>query len=251
MLKDRIITAVIALTVLMIILFAVPARIAELAIAAVTLGGAWEWSALLRLQTTTRRALYVAAVAVLVALAYLNFGAVGHEVLFLALVFWLAAMLWVMAYPTPVPRFIAWLGGLLVLVPLFVALISLYRVGPEKLLFVLTVVWAADIGAFFAGKLFGKVKLAPSISPGKTWEGVIGGLIAVAVLSTAGSYLFDERLIQLLPFCLAVVARCFPDTAACWTVSTASRRRRQYSRSASPGWGCYEPAFSPRSCGFA
>lgn len=204
MLKARIITAVIALAVLMIILFAVPATVAELAVATVTLAGAWEWSALLRLQSPARRLLYVMAVAILLALAYFNIGAMGAELLFVALAFWLAAMVWVMVYPTPVPNIAVWLAGPLVLVPLFVALISLYRFGSETLLFVLTVVWAADIGAFFAGKTFGRVKLKPSISPGKTWEGVIGGLIAVALLSTAGSYLFDERLIQLLPFCLAV-----------------------------------------------
>ena len=204
MLKERIVTAVIALTALMIVLFVLPARAAEFAIAAVTLGGAWEWSALLRLQTAIKRALFVAAIAALLGLLYFSIGQFGVDLLYLALAWWLAAMLWVMAYPTPVPRIIAWLAGLLVLVPLFVALVSLYRAGPETLLFVLTVVWAADIGAFFAGKQFGKVKLAPSISPGKTWEGVIGGLVAVALLSTAGSFLFDEPLLTLLPFCLAV-----------------------------------------------
>lgn len=204
MLKTRIVTAIVALAVLVVILFAVPARIAEFAIAVVTLSGAWEWSALLRLQTALTRALYVTAVAALLALAYVYMGPLLFVVLFLALVWWLAAMLWVMVFPTPVPKTVAWIGGIMVLVPLFVALVALYRLGPEYLLFVLGVVWAADIGAFFAGKQFGKVKLKPSISPGKTWEGVIGGLIAVALLSTAGSYLFDERLAQLLPFCLAV-----------------------------------------------
>ena len=52
-----------------------------------------------------------------------------------------------------IPKVIAWLGGLMVLVPLFVALVSLYHTGPERLLFVLAIVWAADIGAFFAGAL--------------------------------------------------------------------------------------------------
>ena len=64
--------------------------------------------------------------------------------------------------------------------------------------------WAADTGAFVAGKLFGRVKLAPQISPGKTWEGVIGGLLTVAVLAVAGAYLFDARVSVLVPFCLAV-----------------------------------------------
>ena len=66
------------------------------------------------------------------------------------------------------------------------------------------IVWAADTGAFVAGKLFGRVKLAPQISPGKTWEGVIGGLLTVAVLAAAGGWLFDVRISVLVPFCMAI-----------------------------------------------
>jgi len=95
-------------------------------------------------------------------------------------------------------------AGALVLVPLYSALIVLYLAGPAILLGALLIVWAADTGAFVAGKLFGRVKLAPQISPGKTWEGVIGGLLTVAALSFAGAYLFDTRVAVLVPFCLAV-----------------------------------------------
>ena len=204
MLKARIITAVIALAVLMVVLFAVPARFAEAAMVAATLGGAWEWSSLLKLNAVSSRAAFVGLVGALLAVIYGVLGAYGGEILLAGVLWWVAAMIWVMSYPTPVAKPIVWLGGLLVLVPFFVALVTLYRSGAETLLFALTIVWAADIGAYFAGKQFGRVKLAPSISPGKTWEGVIGGLVAVALLSTAGSYWFEVSLLQLLPFCLAV-----------------------------------------------
>ena len=65
-------------------------------------------------------------------------------------------------------------------------------------------VWAADIGAYFAGKTFGRVKLAPSISPGKTWEGVVGGLVAVSLLATAYGVWGDNNIAVLIPFCLAI-----------------------------------------------
>ncbi len=204
MLKARIISAIIALALLMVVLFAVPARVAEAAMAVVTLGGAWEWSALLGLKEAIKRAFYVALVGILLAVAYNAVGAVGNDVMLVGAAWWVCAMIWVMTYPTPVPKALGWLAGLLVLVPMFVALLALYRLGPEALLFSLIVVWAADIGAFFAGKQFGKVKLAPSISPGKTWEGVIGGLVLVALLSVAGSHWLALPLLVLLPFCLAV-----------------------------------------------
>eukprot|EP01114_Cavostelium_apophysatum_P001121 TRINITY_DN10962_c0_g1_i1.p2 TRINITY_DN10962_c0_g1~~TRINITY_DN10962_c0_g1_i1.p2 ORF type:complete len:277 (+),score=57.06 TRINITY_DN10962_c0_g1_i1:925-1755(+) len=66
----------------------------------------------------------------------------------------------------------------------FAAIVEMYRHSPLYLLSVMTIVWAADIFAYFSGKAFGKRKLAPSISPGKSWEGAIGGCIAVLVLAT-------------------------------------------------------------------
>jgi phosphatidate cytidylyltransferase len=69
----------------------------------------------------------------------------------------------------------------------FIAIAALYKVGPLYLLSVLALVWIADIGAYFSGKAFGKRKLAPSISPGKSWEGAIGGWIAVLVLAAVST----------------------------------------------------------------
>jgi len=73
----------------------------------------------------------------------------------------------------------------LALLGCFIAIVSLFQHSPLYLLSVMAIVWIADIGAYFAGKGFGRHKLAPSISPGKSWEGAIGGWLAVLVAAAA------------------------------------------------------------------
>jgi len=201
--KQRIITAVIALIVLMLVLFVVPEQVALLVIVAVMLVGAWEWSAFFNMPGTAVRVAYVVAIGAL--LAAVSYGPVDAElVLKVSLVWWVCALIWSFVFPTPVPSVVRWLAGALVLVPLYVALIKLYTAGPMILLFALLIVWVADSGAYFAGKALGRVKLAPAISPGKTWEGVIGGLIAVVLLTLLRSLWVDTNLAVFVPFCLAV-----------------------------------------------
>lgn len=206
MLKTRIITALIALAVLGVVLFLIPPLMTELVIGALVVAGAWEWSGFLAVSGTAMRASYVALMVILLAGSYVLMPEVSELVLRIAFVWWFAAFVWTMFFPTPIPLIIRWLAGVLVLVPMFVSLIVLFRIGEEKLLFALLIVWAADAGAYFSGKLFGRVKLAPSISPGKTWEGVIGGLLIVALLAIAADYYSDAPLAVLLPFFLAVAA---------------------------------------------
>ena len=204
MLRTRIVTAVVALLLLGVVLFLIPPGATELAIGLVILAGAWEWSAFLELSTKAARAAYVIVVGLLCAVPYIVLPSSGELVLQIACAWWLVAFLWTLFYPTPIPLFVRWLSGVLVLVPAFTALILLFDNGPLYLLFALLIVWAADIGAYFTGKQFGHVKLAPGISPGKTWEGAIGGLLAVALLAAVSAQWADLRFAVLIPFCLAV-----------------------------------------------
>jgi phosphatidate cytidylyltransferase len=77
--------------------------------------------------------------------------------------------------------------------------------GQYWVLFTLLLVWGADIGAYFAGHRFGHTRLAPAVSPGKTWEGVIGGFALSAIVAVAGSAWFALPLYAFVPLCLAAV----------------------------------------------
>jgi phosphatidate cytidylyltransferase len=206
MLKTRIITAVISLVILMTVLFVVPAVVAELFIAVLILVGAWEWSCFLNIKSNGGRYLYTAVIAALMAVTVSVLATYTDQILLAACVWWFVAFIWTFFFPTPITVAIRWICGALVLVPLFVALLALYKVSPQFLLFSLIIVWAADMGAYFAGKQFGRVKLAPSISPGKTWEGVIGGLVLVVALSLAWAHYAELQMAVVVPFCLAVAA---------------------------------------------
>ena len=85
------------------------------------------------------------------------------------------------------------------LVGCFAAIVTLYSYSPLYLLSVMAIVWAADIFAYFSGKAFGKRKLAPSISPGKSWEGAIGGGIAVLVIATLVIVFAGDALSNTFP----------------------------------------------------
>lgn len=206
MLKLRIITSIIALLAIGIVLFVLPAGYAEVIIGLLLVAGAWEWSGFLGLSGNAVRGLYTAIVTACLAFVYFAGPEVTGTILTVSFIWWLVAFIWTLFYPTNIALPVRWVCGLLVLVPLYAALVLLFRLGVDYLLFTLMIVWAADAGAYFAGKSFGRVKLAPAISPGKTWEGVIGGLILVAALAIGVGIWRDLNIAVFLPFVLAVAA---------------------------------------------
>ena len=210
MLKQRLVTALVLIPVLLLILLAMPRQTAVLVLALMVLQGAWEWSGFLRIEQTAIRVGYVALVAVLMATAW--FAALDSEVLNLllaaALGWWLVAFLWLSVMPGKVSAGAAALAGLAVLVPAWVALGRLHLVepaGPQWVIFLLVLVSLADVGAFFAGRHFGRLKLAPRVSPGKTWEGLFGGMCLAMIVSGIALLWFSVPAGPFLALCAAVV----------------------------------------------
>ncbi|HXO65737.1 MAG TPA: phosphatidate cytidylyltransferase [Steroidobacteraceae bacterium] len=209
-LRTRIVTAVVLVVVLLAVVLELPPVATVAVITAAVVAGAWEWSAFLRLKSVSRRVAYVAFVVLLLALAWQASAAPDTRDLILAgaVVWWLAAFLWVAFVPRWVSPWSAGLAGVLALVPSWVAMVRLrlsHPHGAEWVLFALLLVWVADIGAFFVGRRFGRIRLAPEVSPGKTWEGALGGLAVSALVAVAGAAWFRVALLPFLPLCLAAV----------------------------------------------
>jgi phosphatidate cytidylyltransferase len=209
-LRKRVLTAVVLAAALIVILLFLPVWATVVALTVMLLAGAWEWSAFLRLSTAARRLIYVALVALLLPLAWrISADRDGRDLILLAAVlWWVAAFMWIAFAPRLVSCWAAGVAGVLALVPSWLALVWLRLAPPhgQWVLFTLILVWVADIGAFFAGRRFGRIRLAPEVSPGKTWEGVLGGVALSALIAVGGSLWFRVPLEVFLPLCLATVA---------------------------------------------
>lgn len=197
MLRQRLVTAVILSLVVLAGVFFLPGALFATAVLLVTLLAAWEWSRLTGLESRVQRAAYVGLMAVLGLTAYLLVPTVSwFWVFLLASAWWVVALsLLVLARP-PNPRSLGvrrWgLGsaGFLVLLPAALAMVMLQEQAPVMLVFLVMLTSMADTAAYFTGRRFGRVPLAPLISPGKTREGLWGALLAGVVLGVGGMLFF-------------------------------------------------------------
>lgn len=187
--------------------------------------GAWEWAGLAE-YSSAARAIYAIATPVACLLTVSLLPSLKLLPFLLALVFWaLIAPFWLWRkWQTRQSLLLAAIGWLL-LIPFGLGLIELRAISPVLLLQVLGVVWVADSAAYFVGRQFGKRKLAPGISPGKTWEGAIGALAGVVLYAVI--WLISERaagspmrgpagLIELCAMLLLVPASITGDLFESW-----------------------------------
>ena len=167
-------------------LFLLPKLMLAALVALVLAGAGFEWARLCRLTGAGAWA-YALAIAAAFALVYALGAAVAFPILVAAALFWiLAAPLWLARGVSREHRAALLASGFIVLVPAGFALAAL---PPLPVLLVLVLVWIADTAAYFVGRAFGRRKLAPSISPGKTWEGAAGGVFgALAYAIICGGF---------------------------------------------------------------
>ena len=203
MLKQRVLTALVLGTAALVTVFAMPTWAMAGVLGVVLLVGSWEWSGFADWSVTSRR-LYVVIMAIAMsATAPLSQNeAAMAAVMVIAALWWLTALVWLFRFPTPIGPWAVAVGGICVILPAWLALVFLHGLQPlgHFLVFlVLATVWSADVGAFFAGRRFGRVKLAPLVSPGKTWEGVVGGLLAAVCVALALCLFIDADWQALVP----------------------------------------------------
>jgi phosphatidate cytidylyltransferase len=200
MLKQRVITAIILVTLLGVSLFQFPALGFVAVISLIVLLASWEWSNLAGLGAI-ERPIFCVAVALLSAASFYSVGflqglidtALLQKILLIAAAWWALALLLVQGYPGAAiwwqHRFMRALMGVVVLYPAWLAFVYLRFLpqGEFWLIALVAIVAAADIGAYFTGRKFGRRKLALQVSPGKSWEGFWGGLLTVMVIASAAS----------------------------------------------------------------
>ncbi|WP_375751094.1 phosphatidate cytidylyltransferase [Vibrio sp. HN007] len=209
--KQRIITALILAPLAVLAIFELSLPFFILALAAVTIIGFWEWG-----QFIGSKSRYLAMIPTLLAFAasyivipsdVMSMNIVTTEHLFmlvLASIWWILASALTITYPRST---ITWEGskmsrqifGMLTLIPFFWSVVLLRAqdvhanpyYGAKLVMFVCLIVWAADSGAYFAGKSFGKHKMAPKVSPNKTIEGLIGGIITAFLVGWGANHFFE------------------------------------------------------------
>ncbi len=189
MLKQRIITAIVLLAILLPAMFHSPGVFAAVALVLIA-AGAWEWGRFSGYGDKPSMLVGLACVVLCAGSWYAGLLVRPLPVLWSAVgALWVLGGAWLLRGGVPlwarIPRAVRLLAGLLALWMAWLAVAKARMVGVNFLLSVLVLVWAADIFAYFAGRAFGRRKLAPAISPNKSWEGVWGGMTGVVVLALA------------------------------------------------------------------
>ena len=221
MFKKRLLTATILVALVFLGILYLPADIFIVVATGLMLFAAWEWSILIECRSRWGQVLYV----LFIALVMLGSYYVSVKwILSITFIWWLFAFILTLIYPFAANLwgkgiYIRGIMGVLVLVPCWSSLniIRLSQNGISRLFFVLFLIWAADTGAYFVGKSCGKHKLMPKVSPQKTWEGFVGGVLLTLLVAIIGCKVLNIEIhlwpkilfLSLLVVLFAVVGDLF------------------------------------------
>jgi len=192
MLKLRVLTAVILIPLIVLAMFKLSNTYFTLLTGAIFILASWEWARLIGLKTVLSQALYILFIIVLMLVAL--FVVVPNYnllllILGIAFIVWLMMFYYVLGYAGMTYPKLSFkprhgLMGILIIIVPFIAIVVLHndeRYGPGYLFGLVLLLWVADSAAYFTGKKWGKTKLAMRVSPGKSWEGVWGALVASTI----------------------------------------------------------------------
>lgn len=200
MLKQRVFTAIVLAPLIVALVFLTSTPVFAILLAAIFLAGLWEWTRMSGMRSRPIRAVLLLGYTLLFALCWPLWNSPWWWIPPLAgVIWWLFALLWLnnitfAASPTRAHTALKLLAGVLIVVPAWGAVLALRgrpvtHAPPHAawwVIFFAAIVAAADIGAYFAGSRFGGRKLAPSISPSKTWAGVYGALACATLIGLVG-----------------------------------------------------------------
>ena len=190
MLKFRVATALVIAPMTLAAVFFLTTQAFALFMAVIVLVAAWEWTAMMRLVSRSKRTVYILSVLFAIVLVQKGLAYFGQAIFAVAALWWLVATLLVVLYPKACAL---WCGrvnkgvvGFLVLLPTWAAMVYIRELdqGPWLIVYMFLLVWGADTGAYFAGKRFGKRKLMPQVSPAKSWAGIGGACVTVLLVTT-------------------------------------------------------------------
>ena len=201
MLKLRVLSALILAAAVATAVIFLPTLLLRLFFYLLMLVGGYEWAKLSGVETRLGFAAYAVALTVLVLIA-VPARAYWPAALATAVAFWVVALALLLAYPKSARLYASsaamLVAGGIVLAGAWLALATLHAKGAAFVIWLLVATSVADAGAYFAGRRFGRRKLAPQISPGKTWEGLIGGAVATLAWAAGGAWFFHGALLAWL-----------------------------------------------------
>lgn len=222
MLKARIITAAILIPLVIAFIFFVDTIWFSILFAVFVTIGAWEWAGLCKANNIMKYTYLIFILLILSGIYWLDNSLLYSSIILCGAIYWLFALVLVVFYQRqrnllPRSKPLMMLIGLLLLIPMWssLTLLKSFEHGAALIMLLMLLIWGADTAAYFVGKKWGKRKLANRVSPGKTWEGTLAGVVSSVVIAVCYVIVSNNNLNDSLMFIglsvLTVIGSVFGD----------------------------------------